>query len=339
MGGREEEDARRGQGRKAKKTRSSREAEDQTQDGPGSKREWTAEEDKCLQSEVQRVKHGNWRIVCKNLNKRGKGPRRSPAECRLRWNSLQAAQERREPWTPAEKLILLYEFRASHAEPASLRNLLPTRENPQQQFQEMLLEVASKARPSERSSSEPQAALNPALKPSPSLSPSPSADPDPNPPPSRNPSFSPSPSASESPRAGSNLNLPSPTGPQADLSLLQDLICTELLLSALGGVEGLEYVQEVLQESKVEAAHLLALLEAASRQLQLLKPLTQDTLGEYLDIVLDTLQNAIYADYQGTEGLEELIHARNIPQSAPADRQALYQLGGHLSTVLMHGII
>jgi hypothetical protein len=111
------------------------------------------------------------------------------------------------------------------------------------------------------------------------------------------------------------------------------------MLDALAGVEGLTYVHDVLRQAKVESHDFFPLLEAASRQLHLLKPLTPDTLGEYLDLVLGALQNSLYADYQGTEGLEELIHVRDMPQNAPMDRQIPHQYGSYLSAYLMHGII
>ena len=381
-------------GRKAKKLRATKETEDRTQDGPASRRDWTAKEDARLLAEVGSVKYCNWRMVCKKLNKGAKGPRRSAVECKERWNSLMAAQQGLEPWTPSEELVLLYQTRVSLSNPAILRMLLPRRDNPLLHLKDLLLQVARRARQTDPEPSlAPKTLSDPILDPSPSSSSSPS----PSKTPMKNEGGEAGPEAEA--RAGAGIgedaraelafaSAPAPVpiseslpdllmgpGPNAGvglrpgagpgvattpgsghgvsqdasvsvnanggptLSLLQDLVCLEMLMEAMRGDGGCIEAQEVVQQSCVELRHCHSLLEMGSRQLHLSKALAQDTLSEYLDIALEALQNAIYADYQGTEGLDELIHIRDIPQNPGPDRAAAYNFDGNLSTFLMRNMI
>ena len=68
---------------------------------------WTKKEDEYLVKICDEVKHYNWRIICKQQNKRFKEKTRTPKECEERYNSLISKGRANKDWSVGEICALL----------------------------------------------------------------------------------------------------------------------------------------------------------------------------------------------------------------------------------------
>jgi hypothetical protein len=105
--------------------------------------EWTAAEDEYLMAQVALVKNGNWRIVCKRLNKRFSHVRRTGQECKVRFEALPKVSSGT-IWTANEDLALLCGCCNGDPNWASISRAIPTHDlhELKRRLQELLHDVA-----------------------------------------------------------------------------------------------------------------------------------------------------------------------------------------------------
>ena len=104
---------------------------------------WTTAEDEYLMEQVAEVKNGNWRIVCKRMNKRFLHVRRTGVECKVRFESLPKVSSGT-LWTANEDLALLCACCAGVPDWPRISRTIPTHElhELKRRLQELLHEVA-----------------------------------------------------------------------------------------------------------------------------------------------------------------------------------------------------